>query len=116
MAVSFWNGFASKTMFSEPTAISPRFSFDGFLPASFMTTSRIFFDFSAKFRISSKRRKYSHRVLFVSPISLSKVSAISCADLYSYFYYPIILHLQGGKQRKGKLRVFFCTLTLRFQS
>jgi hypothetical protein len=39
-------------MFSVPTVISLEFSTPAFLPASFMTVSRIFFDFSAIDRIS----------------------------------------------------------------
>jgi hypothetical protein len=116
MAVNSWNGLASKMMFSVPTVISLGFSVVGFLPASFRTTSRIFFDFSAKVRISSSFLRYSPNTLLVSDNSLSKPSAIACADVYSFiwttmFYFD--LHKRVNK-RKGNLGEFLFHLTPEF--
>lgn len=83
MAVSSWNGVASKTMFRLPMVISPMVSVEAFLPAIFITTSRIFFDFSANSRILSSRRRYWPSVLLISDIFVSNVSAISSAEVYS---------------------------------
>jgi len=90
MAVNSWNGLASKTMRRLPSVISPRLSVRAFLPAIFMTTSRIFFDFSASSLMLSSRRRYSPSVLLVSDISVSRVSAISSAEVYSFISTTIL--------------------------
>ena len=79
MDISSWDALASSTMFRLPTVISSGFSVVAFFPASFRTTSRTFLDFSARVRISSKRRRYSPKTLLVSDSSLSRVSAIAWA-------------------------------------
>lgn len=53
MAASLWNGLVFRTMVRLPIVISPRLSVWFFLSASFIRTSRIFFDFSATSLMSS---------------------------------------------------------------
>ncbi len=99
MAVSSWNGLASRTTFKSPTVISPSVLAAAFLPASLKTTSRTFLERSARVRISSRRRRYSPSMLLVRTISLSNVLAIAVADSYSFSSMTMDLPPKGKIKR-----------------